>query len=213
MDWLLTRYNLALAQAVLYDATEVRIRVWDHRVYSAMVDAIDYQERVFVVILDEVDKLVETAGDGILYTFRASFSHVLNHQIVSTGMTPGGSLVRNSHTYRPAIPPMEQPEPADEWPDRPLSEAEAESLLEDEIIAVWVMDHETGVRTTVLPSDAPDDAVVDIVLETSTGFEMYSFSRGQWMDYGTQRKDDEETPSMAGTLDSYRVLAGESEAF
>jgi hypothetical protein len=29
IDWLLTRYNLALAQAVLYDATEMRIRVWD----------------------------------------------------------------------------------------------------------------------------------------------------------------------------------------
>ena len=28
--WLLDRYNLALAQAVLYDATEMRIRVWDH---------------------------------------------------------------------------------------------------------------------------------------------------------------------------------------
>lgn len=30
VDWLLHRYNLALAQAVLYDATEMRIRVWDH---------------------------------------------------------------------------------------------------------------------------------------------------------------------------------------
>jgi predicted nuclease of restriction endonuclease-like RecB superfamily len=30
VDWLLTRYNLALAQVVLYDATEMRIRVWDH---------------------------------------------------------------------------------------------------------------------------------------------------------------------------------------
>jgi len=30
VDWLLTRYNLALAQTVLYDATEMRIRVWDH---------------------------------------------------------------------------------------------------------------------------------------------------------------------------------------
>lgn len=30
VDWLLIRYNLALAQAVLYDATEMRIRVWDH---------------------------------------------------------------------------------------------------------------------------------------------------------------------------------------
>lgn len=30
VEWLLTRYNLALAQAVLYDATQMRIRVWDH---------------------------------------------------------------------------------------------------------------------------------------------------------------------------------------
>jgi predicted nuclease of restriction endonuclease-like RecB superfamily len=30
VEWLLTRYNLALAQAVLYDATEMHIRVWDH---------------------------------------------------------------------------------------------------------------------------------------------------------------------------------------
>lgn len=30
VGWLLTRYNLALAQAVLYDATQMRIRVWDH---------------------------------------------------------------------------------------------------------------------------------------------------------------------------------------
>jgi hypothetical protein len=30
VDWLLHRYNLALAQAVLYDATEMRIQVWDH---------------------------------------------------------------------------------------------------------------------------------------------------------------------------------------
>jgi predicted nuclease of restriction endonuclease-like RecB superfamily len=29
VDWLLDRYNLALAQAVLYDASELRIRVWD----------------------------------------------------------------------------------------------------------------------------------------------------------------------------------------
>ena len=29
-EWLLHRYNFALAQAVLYDATELRIRVWDH---------------------------------------------------------------------------------------------------------------------------------------------------------------------------------------
>ena len=30
IDWLLHRYNLALSQAVLYDASELRVRVWDH---------------------------------------------------------------------------------------------------------------------------------------------------------------------------------------
>ena len=30
VEWLLTRYNPALAQAVLYDATRMWIRVWDH---------------------------------------------------------------------------------------------------------------------------------------------------------------------------------------
>lgn len=105
---------------------------------------------------------------------------------------------------------MEQPEPAEEWPDRPLSEAEAKDLLEGDAVAVWVMDHETGVRSVVVPAGAPEDAVVDVILETATGFEMYSFTRGRWMDYGTQRKDDEDAPSMAGTLESYRVLAGES---
>jgi hypothetical protein len=106
---------------------------------------------------------------------------------------------------------MEQPEPADNWPDGPLSEAEARELQEGDVRAVWVMDHEESVRSAVVPNDAPEDAVVDVVLETDTGFEMYSYTGGRWMDYGTQRHDDEDAPSMAGTLESYRVLVGESE--
>lgn len=110
---------------------------------------------------------------------------------------------------------MEQPEPANGWPDRPLSEAEATDLLDDTdgALAVWVMDHDETVRSVAAGANAPDDAVVDVVVETTEAFEMYSFSRGQWMDYGAQRKDDDEAPSMAGTLESYRVLAGESESF
>jgi len=108
---------------------------------------------------------------------------------------------------------MEQPEPAEDWPDRPLSEAEAADLLDGDAVAVWVMDHEDGVRSVVVPPGAPEDAVVDVVVETTGAFEMYSYSGGRWMDYGTQRKDDDEAPSMAGTLASYRVLAGESESF
>lgn len=108
---------------------------------------------------------------------------------------------------------MEQPEPAEDWPDQPLPEDEAADLLGDGVVAVWVMDHESGVRSVVLGTDAPDDAVVDVVLETREAYEMYSYSGGRWMDYGSQRKDDEEAPSMAGTLESYRVLAGTPDEF
>ncbi|MCQ4334503.1 hypothetical protein KM295_13660 [Natronomonas sp. F2-12] len=106
---------------------------------------------------------------------------------------------------------MEQPEPATGWPDGPISETEAAAKLDGDAVAVWVMDPDSGVRSVSVPADAPDSPVVDLVIETETGFEMYSYTGGQWMDYGTQRKDDEEAPSMAGTLASYRLLAGESD--
>jgi len=110
---------------------------------------------------------------------------------------------------------MDQPEPAEGWPDEPLSTDGATALLDErpDVVAVWAMRHDDGVRSSVVPADAPEDAVVDVVLETDSAFEMYSYSRGQWMDYGTQRKDDEDAPSMAGTLDSYEVLAGASASF
>ena len=127
--------------------------------------------------------------------------------MVLAGPSPQGPVARR--------PRMEQPEPADGWPDGPLSTDEAASLLDERpgAVAVWVMTHDEGVRSAAVPADAPEDAVIDIVLETAEAFEMYSYSRGQWMDYGTQRKDDEDAPSMAGTLDSYEVLAGESASF
>jgi|GEM_PF-648001 len=129
---------------------------------------------------------------------------------------------------------MDQPEPADDWPDRPLSEAEATALLgvgpdgghvdtsgveidptalfspAGEPTGVWVMDHDSGVRSAAVGGSDPDDAVIDVVVETREAFEMFSYTRGQWVDYGRQRRDDETAPSMAGTLDSYRLLAGES---
>ena len=108
---------------------------------------------------------------------------------------------------------MEQPEPAEGWPDGPLSTTEATDLLTetDGATGVWVMDHDAGVRSVSLPADAPDDAVIDLVIERTDAFEMYSYTGGRWMDYGTQRKDDEDAPPMAGTLESYRLLAGETD--
>lgn len=106
---------------------------------------------------------------------------------------------------------MEQPQPATGWPDRPLSETEAKAELDDDAIAIWVMDPGEGVRSGTVPPNAPEDPVIDLVIETEEAFEMYSYTGGQWMDYGIQRKDDDEAPSMAGTLESYRVLAGDSD--
>ena len=37
------------------------------RVYSSFFDAVDYRERVVVIMLDEIDKLVEKSGDDTLY--------------------------------------------------------------------------------------------------------------------------------------------------
>ena len=100
-------------------------------------------------------------------------------------------------------------------PDGPMSAAEAREYVDDpEVVAVWVMDPDSDVRSITVPTDGPDDPVVDLVVETETGYDMYSYTGGQWMDYGTQRKDDDdEAPSMVGTLKSYRVLAGEPELF
>jgi hypothetical protein len=104
---------------------------------------------------------------------------------------------------------MKTPEPADGWPDRPLSEAEATDRLDDDAVAIWVMDPDAGVRSVAVPADAPTDPVVDLVIETQTAFEMYSYTGGRWMDYGTQHKDSD-APSMAGTLESYRLLVGDA---
>ena len=103
---------------------------------------------------------------------------------------------------------MEQPDPAADMPDGPISTAEARGYLDEPgVVAVWAMDPDSDVRSVAVPPGAPDDAVVDLILETETGYRMCSYTGGQWMDYGTQRKDDDEAPSMTGTLESYRVLA------
>ena len=64
-DWLLTRYNLALAQAVLYDATRMRIRVWDHfgTVFS-YVKLFGLMHRIYPID-EEGDRVTTTdAADG-----------------------------------------------------------------------------------------------------------------------------------------------------
>ena len=113
---------------------------------------------------------------------------------------------------------MDRPKPAEGWPDGPLAEREARDLLGgtdhtgDPVRAVWVFDGGgEGARDALLDEDDPDDAVIDLVLETDAGYRMFSYTYGTaglgWQDYGTEPAGSE---TMAGTLASYRLLAGES---
>lgn len=110
---------------------------------------------------------------------------------------------------------MDDPETVADWPDRPLTEAEAADLLDGEVRAVHVMDHGDAVRAGL---DADEGDVVEIVLETDQEFRMYSYAAdpggdepAEWRDYGTEQKGGEEGRTMRQTLDSYRVLAGEPD--
>jgi hypothetical protein len=65
VEWLLTRYNLALAQAVLYDATRMRIRVWDHfsTVFS-YVKLFGLMHRIYPIDSDGSRVADTNAADG-----------------------------------------------------------------------------------------------------------------------------------------------------
>ena len=80
VDWLLYRYNLALAQAVLYDAAELRVRVWDHfgTVFS-YVKLFGLMHRIYPIDTDgnHVQSTNEASGyeavlDGPASLFRKS---------------------------------------------------------------------------------------------------------------------------------------------
>jgi len=117
---------------------------------------------------------------------------------------------------------MDQPTPAEGWPEGPLDESAARDLLggtdhtDEPVRAVHVFDGGgEGARDALLDQADPDDAVIDLVLETDREYRMFSYAYGReglgWQDYGTERKDTEGAEAMAGTLASYRLLAGETD--
>lgn len=62
---------------------EVPMTGWPtDRVYNAFFEAVDYHERVVVIMLDEIDKLVEKSGDDTLYNLSRMNSE-LEHSRVS----------------------------------------------------------------------------------------------------------------------------------
>lgn len=111
-------------------------------------------------------------------------------------------------------PSMDEPRPAEGWPDSPLTTDEARDLLDEEdVVAVWVMDHDEDTRDSVLTPNDPDDAVIEIILEMPTEFRMYSYAHHvngtAWMDYGTTEKGTDGAEMMLDTLESYHVLVGD----
>ncbi len=68
--------------------TEVPMTGWPtDRVYSVFFDAVDYTERVVVIMLDEIDKLVEKSGDDTLYNLSRMNSELENSRVSIIGIS------------------------------------------------------------------------------------------------------------------------------
>ena len=57
------------------------------RVYQTFFDAVDYHERVVVIMLDEIDKLVEKSGDDTLYNLSRMNSELGNSRVSIMGIS------------------------------------------------------------------------------------------------------------------------------
>ncbi|MCH7661714.1 MAG: orc1/cdc6 family replication initiation protein [Euryarchaeota archaeon] len=57
------------------------------RVYKEFFDAVDYRERVVVIMLDEIDKLVEKSGDDTLYNLSRMNSELDNSRVSIMGIS------------------------------------------------------------------------------------------------------------------------------
>jgi len=57
------------------------------RVYSSFFDAVDYHERVVVIMLDEIDKLVEKSGDDTLYNLSRMNNELDNSRVSIMGIS------------------------------------------------------------------------------------------------------------------------------
>jgi cell division control protein 6 len=56
-------------------------------VYSTFFEAVDYRERVVVIMLDEIDKLVEKSGDDTLYNLSRMNSELENSRVSIIGIS------------------------------------------------------------------------------------------------------------------------------
>ncbi len=67
---------------------EVPMTGWPtDRVYTTFFEAVDFQERVVVIMLDEIDKLVEKSGDDTLYNLSRMNSELSNSRVSIMGIS------------------------------------------------------------------------------------------------------------------------------
>jgi cell division control protein 6 len=67
---------------------EVPMTGWPtDRVYNSFFDAVDYRERVVVIMLDEIDKLVEKSGDDTLYNLSRMNSELERSRVSIMGIS------------------------------------------------------------------------------------------------------------------------------
>jgi len=67
---------------------EVPMTGWPtDRVYSIFFEAVDYRERVVVIMLDEIDKLVEKSGDDTLYSLSRMNSELTQSRVSIIGIS------------------------------------------------------------------------------------------------------------------------------
>ncbi|GEM_PF-10833 len=80
--------RVAELEADADEMEEVPMTGWPtDRVYSTFFDAVDYHERVVVIMLDEIDKLVEKSGDDTLYNLSRMNSELTNSRISIMGIS------------------------------------------------------------------------------------------------------------------------------
>ncbi|KPN29801.1 ORC1-type DNA replication protein [Halolamina pelagica] len=80
--------TIAELEADRDEMEEVPMTGWPtDRVYTKFFDAIDYHERVVVIMLDEIDKLVEKSGDDTLYNLSRMNSELETSRISIMGIS------------------------------------------------------------------------------------------------------------------------------
>jgi cell division control protein 6 len=80
--------RIATLEAELDGMEEVPMTGWPtDRVYEAFFEAVDYLERVAVIMLDEIDKLVEKSGDDTLYNLSRMNSELENSRVSIIGIS------------------------------------------------------------------------------------------------------------------------------